>query len=97
LEKQVENNQMTGLMNAKRLQKQRIKHVSICSSEATPELQLTSIEKHDEKKNVHKRKKKQYENNQTEKLEELGQQHQTRKFYRDIKKLRKAFKLRLTI
>jgi hypothetical protein len=37
---------------------------------------------------VHKRKKKQYENDQVERLEELGQQHQTRKFYRDINKLR---------
>jgi hypothetical protein len=28
---------------------------------------------------------------------ELGQQHQARKFYRDINKLRKDFKPRLTI
>jgi glutamate synthase domain-containing protein 2 len=48
-------------------------------------------------KQVHKRKKKQYENNQIEKLEELGQQNQIRQFYRDINKLRKGFKLRLTI
>jgi hypothetical protein len=47
-------------------------------------------------KQVYKRKKKQYENNQIEKLEELGQ-HQTRQFYRDINKLRKDFKPRLTI
>jgi hypothetical protein len=30
-------------------------------------------------------------------LEELGQQHQIRQFYRDITKLRKDFKPRLTI
>jgi hypothetical protein len=30
-------------------------------------------------------------------LEELGQQQQTRKFYRDINKLRRDFKPRLTI
>ena len=48
-------------------------------------------------KQVHKRKKKQHENNQNEKLEELGQQYQNRQFYRDINKLRKDFKLRLTI
>jgi len=48
-------------------------------------------------KQVHKRKKKQYENKQVERLEELGQQHQTRKFYRDINNLRKDFKLRLTV
>jgi hypothetical protein len=45
---------------------------------------------------MHK-KKKQYESKQIEKLEELGQQHQVRKFYRDINKLRKDFKPRLTI
>jgi hypothetical protein len=49
------------------------------------------------KEKVHKRKKKQYENNQTENLEELGQQNQIRQFYRDINKLRKDFKPRLTI
>ena len=48
-------------------------------------------------KQVHKRKKKQYENNQIEKLEELGQQNQIRQFYRDINKVRKDFKPRLTI
>jgi hypothetical protein len=48
-------------------------------------------------KQVHKRKKKQYENNQIEKLEELGQQNQTRQFYRDINKLRKDLKPRTTI
>ena len=48
-------------------------------------------------KQVHKRKKKQYENEQVERLEELGQQHQTRKFYRDINNLRKDFKPRLTV
>jgi len=48
-------------------------------------------------KQVHKRKKEQYENNQIEKLEELGQQHQTRQFYRDINRLRKDCKRRLTI
>ena len=48
-------------------------------------------------KQVHKRKKKQYENNQIEKLEELGQHHQIRQFYRDINTLRKDFKPRLTI
>jgi hypothetical protein len=48
-------------------------------------------------KQLHKRKKKQYENNQIEKLEELVQQHQTRQFYRDINKLRKDLKPRLTI
>ena len=47
-------------------------------------------------KQVHKRKKKQYENGQVERLEELGQ-HQTRKFYRDTSKLRKDFIPRLTI
>jgi len=46
---------------------------------------------------VNKRKKKQYENEQVERLEELGQQHQTRKFYRDINNLRKDFKPRLTV
>ena len=46
---------------------------------------------------MQKRKKKQHEIDQVERLEELGQQHQTRKFYRDINKLRKDFKLRLTI
>jgi hypothetical protein len=30
-------------------------------------------------------------------LEELGQHHQTRQFYRDINRLRKDFKPRLTI
>ena len=30
-------------------------------------------------------------------MEELGQQHQTRKFYRDINNLRKDFKPRLTV
>jgi len=30
--------------------------------------------------------------NKIEKLEELGQQHQARQFYRDINKLRKDFK-----
>jgi len=48
-------------------------------------------------KQVHKRKKKQHEDDQVERLEELGQQHQTRKFYRDINKLRNDFKQRLTI
>ena len=41
--------------------------------------------------------KKPYENNQIEKLEELGQQNQTGQFYRDVNKLRKDFKPRLTI
>ena len=41
--------------------------------------------------------KKWYENNQIEKLEELGQQNQSRLFYRDINRLRKIFKPRLTI
>jgi len=49
------------------------------------------------KKQVHKRKKKQYENDQVERPEELGQQHQTRKMYRDINNLRKDFKPRLTV
>jgi len=35
-------------------------------------------------KQVHKRKKKQYENEQVERLEELKQQRQIRKLYRDI-------------
>jgi endonuclease/exonuclease/phosphatase family metal-dependent hydrolase len=48
-------------------------------------------------KQVHKRKNKQYENEQVDRLEELGQQHQTRKFYRDINKVRKDFKPRLTV
>ena len=48
-------------------------------------------------KQVHNRKKKQYENEQVERLEELGQHHQTIKFYRDIINLRKDFKLRLTV
>jgi len=48
-------------------------------------------------KQVHNRKKKQYENEQVERLEELGQQHQTRKCYRDINILRKDFKPRLTV
>jgi len=48
-------------------------------------------------KPVHKRKKKQHEDDQVERLEELGQQHQTIKFYRDINKLRNDFKQRLTI
>jgi hypothetical protein len=48
-------------------------------------------------KQVHKKKRKQYENNQIEKLEELGQQNQIRQFYRDINKLRNDFKPRLTI
>ena len=43
-------------------------------------------------KQVHKRKKKQYENDQVERLEELGQQHQSR-----INNLRKDFKLRRTV
>jgi len=38
-----------------------------------------------------------YENEQVERLEELGQQHQTRKFYRDINNLRKDFKPSLTV
>ena len=46
---------------------------------------------------VHEGKKKQYENEQVERLEELGQQYQIRKFYRDINKLRKDFKPRLTV
>ena len=46
---------------------------------------------------VQKRKKKQYENEQVERLEELGQQHQTRKFYRGINNLRKDFKPRFTV
>jgi len=46
---------------------------------------------------VHKWKRKQHENDQVERLDELGQQHPTRKFYRDINKLRKDFKPRLTI
>jgi len=48
-------------------------------------------------KQVHKRKKKQYGNEQVERLEELEQQHQTRKFYRDINNLRKDFKPSLTV
>jgi len=48
-------------------------------------------------KQVYNRKKKQYENGQVERLEELGQQHQTRQFYRDTNKLRKDFIPRLTI
>ena len=48
-------------------------------------------------KQIHKRKKKQYENEQAERLEELGQQNQTRKFYRDINNLRKDFKPKLKI
>ena len=48
-------------------------------------------------KEVHKRKKKQYENKQVERLEELGQQHQTRKFYSDINNLTKDFKTRLRV
>ena len=47
-------------------------------------------------KQVHKRKKKQYENEQVERLEELKQQRQIRKFYRDINNLRKDFKPRLS-
>jgi hypothetical protein len=43
------------------------------------------------------KKKKQYENKQIENLRELRQQHQVRKFYRDINKLRKDFKPRLAI
>jgi hypothetical protein len=48
-------------------------------------------------KHLHKKKKTQYENNEIEKLELLGQQKQTRKFYRDVNKLRKDFKTRHTI
>ena len=71
--------------------------MSTCNTEATPELQLTSMEKHDVKKNMYMRKKKEYENNRIEKLEEPGNQHQTKQFYRDINKLRKGFKPRLTL
>ena len=46
---------------------------------------------------LRKRKKKQNENEQVERMEELGQQPQTRKFYRDINNLRKDFKPRLTV
>ena len=48
-------------------------------------------------KQIHKRKKKQYEKERAERLEELGQQNQTRKFYRDINNLRKDFKPKLTV
>jgi hypothetical protein len=48
------------------------------------------------KKKQLRKKKKQYENKHIEKLDELGQQHQTRKFYRYINKIRKKFKPRLT-
>jgi len=48
-------------------------------------------------KQVHKRKKIQYEIEQVERLEELGQQHQTKKFYRNINNLRKDLKPRLTV
>jgi hypothetical protein len=59
------------------------------SGEVIQEPQLTSTKKHDKKKNKYIRGKKQYENNQVEKLEELGQKHETRQFYRNINKLRK--------
>jgi hypothetical protein len=48
-------------------------------------------------KQLHKKRNKQYECKLIEKLEELGQQHQVRKFYRDMNKLRKDFRPRLTI
>src|SRR5215475_5275428 len=49
------------------------------------------------RKQIHKRKKKQYENEQVERLEELGLQQQTREFYRNINNLRKDFKPRIAI
>jgi hypothetical protein len=92
---------MSGLTkNAKRLQKKRIKHIPTCTREVIQGLQLTSTWKKDEKRNKYirrRRRKKKYENNQIEKLEELGQQNQIRHFYRDINKLREDFKPRLTI
>jgi hypothetical protein len=52
--------------------------MSQCNSEVIREPQLTNTDRHDEKKNKYIKWKKKYcENNQIEKLEELGQHHQT--------------------
>jgi hypothetical protein len=48
-------------------------------------------------KKVHKRKKRQYDNNEVQETEHLMNQYQTRKFYKEINRIRKKYKLRLTL